>query len=102
MSRTREGRSRAAPETTRTTKSHDHDLHKGAIEGDRPDDEQQGNLNAPSLDSEGLPANAVPIAEDRIGANVDDGEVANAGETGQTTDAPRDEIAPLASRSIPK
>jgi hypothetical protein len=73
----------------------DADIHKGAIEGDRPDDEQQGNPNAPALDAEGLPASPIPIAEDRIGVNIDDGEVANANETGQTSDASRDEIAPL-------
>jgi hypothetical protein len=35
------------------------------------------------------------IAEDRIGANVDDSEVANADETGRTTGASRDEVRPL-------
>jgi len=76
----------------------DPDIHKGAIEGTRAQDEQQGNRNAPALDSEGLPANPVAIAEDRIGANVDDGEVANANEHGQTTDAPRDEVSMLRSK----
>jgi hypothetical protein len=70
-------------------------LHKGAIEGDRPDDEQQGSANVPALDESGLPAKLTAIAEDRIGANVDDGEVANANETGQTTGASRDEVRPL-------
>jgi 6-phosphogluconolactonase len=70
-------------------------LHKGAIEGDRPDDEQQGNANVPALAESGLPAKLTAIAEDRIGANVDDGEVANANETGQTTGASRDEVRPL-------
>ena len=73
----------------------DPDLHKGAIEGDRPDDEQQGNPNAPGLDDEGRPADPTAIAEDRIGANVDDSELANADETGHTTDADRDELEPL-------
>jgi hypothetical protein len=73
----------------------DPDLHKGAIEGDRPDDEQQGNANVPALDESGLPAKMTAIAEDRIGANVDDSEVANAGETGRTTEASRDEVRPL-------
>ena len=76
----------------------DPDIHKGAIEGDRAEDEQQGNRNAPALDSEGLPANPVAIAEDRIGANVDDGEVANANERGQTTDAARDEVLTLRTK----
>ena len=70
-------------------------LHKGAIEGDRPDDEQQGNANVPALDESGLPEKLTAIAEDRIGANVDDSEVANADETGQTTGASRDEVRPL-------
>ena len=73
----------------------DPDLHKGAIQGDRPDDEQQGNPNVPALDESGLPAKATAIAEDRIGANVDDNEVANADETGRTTSASRDEVRPL-------
>ena len=49
----------------------DNDIHKGAIEGDRPDDEQQGNPNAPALDDNGLPADEQAIAEDAIGANED-------------------------------
>ena len=51
--------------------------------------------NVPALDDDGLPAKLTVIAEDRIGANVDDREVANADETGLTTDAPRDEVRPL-------
>jgi hypothetical protein len=47
-------------------------LHKGAIEGDRPDDEQVGNRNAPALDSQGLPNDPVKIAEDALGA-IEDG-----------------------------
>lgn len=74
---------------------HDPDTHKGAIEGDRVGDEQQGNANVPALDRNGLPSKPIAIAEDRIGANVDDSEVANADETGGTTDAPRDEVRPL-------
>ena len=35
------------------------------------------------------------LRRNRIGANVDDSEVANADETGRTTDAPRDEVRPL-------
>ena len=50
---------------------HDADIHKGAIEGDRPGDEQQGNPNAPALDDNGLPADDTAIAEDAIGANED-------------------------------
>ena len=73
----------------------DLDFHKDVIEGDRPEDKQQRNANVPALDEGGLPAKATAIAEDRIGANVDDSEVANANETGRITDASRDEARPL-------
>lgn len=47
----------------------DSDLQKGAVEG-LPGD--QGNLNAEgALDDEGMPCDEVAIAQDRLGANVD-------------------------------
>jgi hypothetical protein len=49
----------------------DPDLHKGAIEGDRPTDEQIGNPHGDGVDDEGLPDDEVAIAEDAIGANED-------------------------------
>ena len=50
----------------------DPDQDKGAVEGDRPTDKQQGNNNAPgALDANGLPKNSIAIAEDVIGANAD-------------------------------
>ena len=49
-------------------------LHKGAVEGDRPEDQQQGNPNAPGVNSEGLPDDPVATAEDRIGANDDESQ----------------------------
>jgi hypothetical protein len=53
----------------------DSDEHIGAVEGDRPSDwPQQGNPNAPALDEEGLPADPAAIAQDVIGANVDETE----------------------------
>ena len=56
-------------------KSNDPDYYKGAVEGDRPTDIQQGNENVPgSLDSNGLPKDKVKIAEDVIGANEDGSE----------------------------
>jgi hypothetical protein len=56
-------------------KPNDPDRYKGAVEGDRPGDIQQGNENAPgSLDSNGMPKNNIKIAEDVIGANVDGSE----------------------------
>jgi hypothetical protein len=50
----------------------DPDMHKGAIEGDRPTDEQFGNENATALDENGMPADPIAIAEDVIGANEDE------------------------------
>jgi hypothetical protein len=52
----------------------DPDTHKGAIEGDRPTDEQIGNPNGPGVDEEGLPDDPVATAEDKIGANEDETE----------------------------
>ena len=49
------------------------DQHEGAVEGDRPTDRpQQGNANAPGLDDQGLPKDTDKIAQDRIGANMDE------------------------------
>jgi hypothetical protein len=51
------------------------DEHVGAVEGDRPSDRpQQGNENAPALDDEGLPNDEAKIAQDVIGANLDETE----------------------------
>jgi hypothetical protein len=47
-------------------------MHKGAIEGDRPADEQFGNENATALDENGMPTDPIAIAEDVIGANEDE------------------------------
>jgi hypothetical protein len=50
----------------------DQDVHKGAIEGDRPGDEQMGNPNGLGVDENGLPDDPIARAEDAIGA-VEDG-----------------------------
>ena len=50
----------------------DPDVHKGAIEGDRPTDEQIGNPHGDGLNDEGLPDDPIAIAEDQIGANEDE------------------------------
>jgi hypothetical protein len=51
------------------------DEHIGAVEGDRPTDHpQQGNPNAPALDADGLPNDPDAIAQDVIGANIDETE----------------------------
>jgi hypothetical protein len=45
------------------------------VEGDRPTDRpQQGNENAPALDDQGLPNDEAKIAQDVIGANLDETE----------------------------
>jgi hypothetical protein len=54
-----------------TERSHpevDSDLQKGAVEA--PD--AQGNANAPALDENGMPNDEVAIAQDVLGANVDE------------------------------
>ena len=53
---------------------HDSDEHVGAVEGDRPDDEQQGNPHGSALDENGLPKDTTAICEDVLGANVDETE----------------------------
>ena len=49
----------------------DQDVHKGAVEGDRPTDEQQGNPNGDGVDENGLPDDPVATAEDKVGAQDD-------------------------------
>lgn len=56
------------------TRPGDADEHMGAVEGDRPTDQQHGNENAPGLNDEGLPNDPIAICEDVIGANVDGSE----------------------------
>jgi hypothetical protein len=52
----------------------DQDVHKGAVEGDRPSDEQIGNPNGPGVNDEGLPDDPVATAEDAVGANEDESQ----------------------------
>src|SRR5262249_53877795 len=55
----------ATPSTPRSADDRrDPALHKGAIEGDRPDDEQLGNPHGDGVDDEGLPDDPVATAED--------------------------------------
>jgi hypothetical protein len=49
----------------------DPDIHKGALEGDRPEDEQQGNPHGDGVDEDGLPDDPIASAEDAEGANAD-------------------------------
>ena len=48
------------------------DAGKGAVEGDQPDQEQQGNPHGTALDENGMPEDQTAICEDVIGANVDE------------------------------
>lgn len=58
--------------TAMASRQHDDpDVHKGAIEGDRPNDEQQSNPHGDGLNEEGLPDDPVATAEDAEGANAD-------------------------------
>ena len=54
-------------------KTPDQDQSKGAVEGDRPGDQQQSNKNAVgALDQNGMPKDPVKIAQDALGAKADD------------------------------
>jgi hypothetical protein len=58
--------------TPMATRQHDDpDVHKGAIEGDKPTDEQIGNPHGDGVDDQGLPDDPIAIAEDVEGANED-------------------------------
>ena len=59
-----------APKTSKQ-QEHDQDIHKGAIEGDRPGEEQIGNPHGEGINDEGLPNDPIAVAEDAIGANED-------------------------------
>jgi hypothetical protein len=50
------------------------DAGKGAVEGDRPEQKQQGNPHGTALDENGLPKDRTAICEDVIGANVDESQ----------------------------
>ena len=53
---------------TTTTQPADNDLHKGAKEEERPGPERSSH---PGLDQNGLPNDPVAIAQDMLGAAVD-------------------------------
>ena len=55
-----------------TKQQDDQDIHKGAIEGDRPNDEQNANPHGDGVDAEGMPDDPIAIAEDVEGANADE------------------------------
>jgi len=54
--------------------SNNPDANKGAIEGDRPTDEQQGNPHGDGVDTNGMPNDPIGTAEDRDGAIEDESQ----------------------------
>ena len=61
--------------TPMATPQHDDpDAHKGAVEGEKPSDEQAGNPAGPGVDKNGLPNDPVATAQDKIGANEDESQ----------------------------
>ena len=52
----------------------DPDRHKGAIEGDRPEDRQQANPHGSGVDASGWPDDPVAVTEDALGANEDESQ----------------------------
>ena len=57
-----------------TPTRNDPDSKKGAIEGDRPSDEQQGNPHGDGINQDGLPDDPIATAEDALGANEDESQ----------------------------
>ena len=55
--------------TPTNTQMDDPDIHKGAIEGDRPSDEQNTNTKGGGVDKKGLPNDPIGQAQDKEGAN---------------------------------
>jgi hypothetical protein len=52
----------------------DPDIHKGALEGDRPTDEQHGNPHGDGVNDDGLPDDPVATAQDALGADEDESQ----------------------------
>lgn len=55
------------PHVSQKMASRDHDIHKGAMEDERPSE----TLDAAALDDDGLPSDTTAIAQDAIGARID-------------------------------
>ena len=49
-------------------------VHKGAIEGDRPGDEQNVDNRGKGVDKDGIPNDPIATAQDREGANADESQ----------------------------
>jgi hypothetical protein len=48
--------------------------HQGAVEGEKPEDEQMGNPSGSGIDDQGMPNDPVATAQDAIGAREDGSE----------------------------
>jgi hypothetical protein len=59
---------------TDSKQTNDPDIHKGAIESDRPSQETNVDDRHKGVDANGLPNDPVATAQDRIGANIDGAE----------------------------
>jgi hypothetical protein len=57
--------------STAKKQMNDPEIHKGAIEGDRPSDEQNVSNEGTGVDTNGLPNDPKATAQDREGANSD-------------------------------
>ena len=55
------------PPISQKMSSRDHDIHKGAMEDERP----SAIMNTSALDDDGLPSDDTAIAQDAIGARID-------------------------------
>jgi len=55
------------PHPSQKMASRDHDIHKGAMEDERPSE----MMTASALDDDGLPSDETAIAQDSIGARID-------------------------------
>jgi hypothetical protein len=57
-----------------TSGPRDPDGRKGAVEGNRPSDEQHSNPHGDGINEDGLPDDPVATAEDALGANEDESQ----------------------------
>ena len=59
---------------TDSTQNNDPDIHKGAVESDKPSEETNVDRRPKGVDANGVPNDPVATAQDRIGANEDESQ----------------------------
>jgi hypothetical protein len=59
---------------TASKQTNDPDIHKGAIEADRPSQEQNTDKTNGGVDKDGMPNDPKATTEDREGANADENQ----------------------------